>query len=260
MLVLLLFSARASGTLTIGQIFNFEVGDTFDYANVSILYNAPPQYNSFSYSRYAITSKVSFSDSVIYIRQRLYPSLQIETLKYGGLSNSILYLDTGISNPVDSFATGISNWDSLYNRDYKLEFEGSWTRQYESGLGITYSETQGWGDIVYKGYQSLIYYSRGASHAGTPYYTFTTGINDISDQSIRLYPTPTSDILHLSYSEASQHNAHLIITGLLGQQVYSSPITESESIKDISALSAGIYTWRLSTEQGVIKTGKVVKQ
>lgn len=254
--------AKASDTLTLRQIYNFNVGDTFDYANISIIYNEPI-YVPPTYNRYVITGKTLFSDSVIYVEQQVYPTSQIDTLKYGGLTNSILYIDTtGIGlEQIDSFNIGISNWDSIYNLDYSLEFEGSWAKKYETGLGITYNDHQGWGDVEYNGYQLLIYYSKGNTHAGTPYYNYTTGINNIPNlPNIHLYPNPTTDQLHLSFTGAGALNAQFIMTDILGQEVYSSPVIQSETTHDISKLSTGIYSWKVVSNNSIVKTGKVVKE
>jgi hypothetical protein len=99
-----------------------------------------------------------------------------------------------------------------------------------------------------------------------------TGISNItSGNSIHLYPNPTTDLLHLSFSDAGAYNTKFIITDILGQDVYSSPVTQSETTHYISKLSAGIYTWRVVSPQTpkgglntsdveIIKTGKVVKE
>jgi hypothetical protein len=50
------------------------------------------------------------------------------------------------------------------------------------------------------------------------------------------------------------------MTDILGQEVYSLPVTQSETTHDISKLSAGMYTWRVVADNNIIKTGKVVKE
>jgi hypothetical protein len=91
-----------------------------------------------------------------------------------------------------------------------------------------------------------------------------------SNPQIHLYPNPTSDQLHLSISDMNGPNYQLILTDILGQEVYSSPVTQSESIHDISGLSSGMYMWRVGPQipeggfntnrLSIIKTGKVIKQ
>jgi hypothetical protein len=88
-----------------------------------------------------------------------------------------------------------------------------------------------------------------------------TGISNIAgNQLINLYPNPSTGQVLLSISDASPYNAQLMLSDILGQAVYSSPISSSESTHDISSLSAGIYTWRLMQNNTIIKTGKIVKE
>jgi hypothetical protein len=96
---------------------------------------------------------------------------------------------------------------------------------------------------------------------GIPYYNLPNGINDIAYNVLNnIYPNPTINQLHLSISDGSQYNSQLLLSDILGQTVYSSPISTSESTHDISNLSAGMYTWRLMQNNAIIKIGKIVKQ
>lgn len=89
-----------------------------------------------------------------------------------------------------------------------------------------------------------------------------TGIYTIVNNKveIHLYPNPTTDQIHLSISEMNGLNYQLILTDILGQEVYSSSVTQSETIHDITNLPQGIYTWRLSGNNNIIKASKLVKQ
>ena len=86
-------------------------------------------------------------------------------------------------------------------------------------------------------------------------YNFINSIN-----SKYLYPNPTSDQLHLSISDFNGSNYQLILIDILGQEVYYSPVKESETTHDISRLASGIYTWRLITDNTIISTGKLIKE
>lgn len=91
--------------------------------------------------------------------------------------------------------------------------------------------------------------------------TLLTGINNLpSPSNIKVYPNPSTDQIHLSYTDAGATNAQFIITDILGQRVYTSTVSQSETTHDISGLSASIYTWRLVSDGATITTGKVVKQ
>jgi hypothetical protein len=107
----------------------------------------------------------------------------------------------------------------------------------------------------------LIYFSDGYRRFGTPYYDYLSVTNTSPDKvNISLYPNPTADLLHLSITSAGLTNTELIITDILGQEIYSLSVAQSETTHDISRLASGIYTWRVVQNNSIIKTGKVVKQ
>jgi hypothetical protein len=282
--ILLTFSqAKASDTLTVRQVFNFNVGDTFDYKiiNFDILSSPFNTYPFFTvYQRYTIIAKdTSIYGSIKYMRQKLYPSIIQDTILISHLNNPIVYLQTQDSN--NAYQKGISsNWDSIYNSVtishlYPVPDCGCMHSeldsfiQYEKGLGITCSsystyypnDATGTIDLILNTRDSLIYFSKGGMHYGTPYYNQPTGINYVNNISkIHIYPNPTSDLLHLSYSLITQPPPQFILTDILGQEVYSSSITPSETTHDISKLSKGIYTWRIAENNTILKTGKLIKE
>ena len=263
--VLFAFSQiKASDTLTVRQVFNFNVGDTFDYKVTHDVDAGPASQYYVSYYRYIITGKISSStsDTLIYPRQLKYPAIKNDTLIFKALDSSI-YTETKILSSGYYFSTGHDSNNMIFNNTEFIHTDGGTYQTFTESLGLTYSrwswgnptETTGYDDTL------LIYYSNGTTHVGTPYYNQPTGINYLSNISkIHLYPNPTSDILHLSYFATTQYPTQLILTDILGQQVYSSPITQSETTHDISKLSKGIYTWRITDNNTIIKTGKIIMQ
>lgn len=73
----------------------------------------------------------------------------------------------------------------------------------------------------------------------------------------RAYPNPVKDILNVAYS-ASIRNVN--VTNLLGQQLLSKTINANESQVDLSSLSVGTYLVKITTEDNIQKTIKIVKQ
>jgi len=88
-----------------------------------------------------------------------------------------------------------------------------------------------------------------------------TGIDQISNPEIYLYPNPTTGTFTLTYnSQLSLKNSQLIITDVLGRAVYSQPINNStQSTINISQLSNGVYFYQLSNGKETWR-GKVVKE
>ena len=254
--------ANASDTLTVSQVFEFAVGDTLDYM-LTGNYGNNINIEDTTYTRQVLLNRQLFiaDDSILDTWSVLYPVASTFTQIYHGINahidvyNSSFYGRAPYILGIDTPAV----WDSV-----RYQFSGStpglnqsW--YYTKGLGETESYSFSTGNGRHSA-KKLIYYNKYGRKAGTPYYYLSTGLSDISTSSIKIYPNPTIDFLHLSFPDGTQYNAHLIITDLLGQQVYSSHIRDIESAHNISILPAGIYTWGLTAEQGVIKTGKLIKQ
>jgi hypothetical protein len=95
--IILFFSVKANDTLTLRQVFNYDIGDTFDYL-YSVKYVVDPEfgndYYGQTYIRYVITNKTVSTDSntVMYIRQQVYPDNRLDTLSYTNLDSNISYI------------------------------------------------------------------------------------------------------------------------------------------------------------------------
>jgi hypothetical protein len=90
--------------------------------------------------------------------------------------------------------------------------------------------------------------------------TLLTSINESSEaKSISIYPSPSNSILSISISDLNKP-FNISLFNLLGQEMYSSTISETETTHDISSLPSGIYTWRIVSDNTIVKTGKIVKE
>ena len=253
--LLSLSEARASDTLTIRQVFNFSVGDTFDYAQTRINYDL--NIHSTQYNRLVISQKqISPSqDSIIYNGHWVITNLD---------SIAVLEIDT-VTNPAPSFDFfDTTSYIGRNSNDVTTSyFERGSSYIATEGLGETYSSSSSIandGGRYNSNVTQLIYYSNGTTSFGTPYYIIA-GLNDMrATPNIRLYPNPTTDQIHLSISDMNGSNYLLILTDILGQEVYTSSVNQSESAHDISNLSQGMYTWRLVGNNCIIKSGKIIKE
>jgi hypothetical protein len=255
--------AKASDTLTVRQVYNFNVGDTFDYENV--IRNYDLEIYTTTFTRMIISQKtVSVNqDTIIYNTNWVITNLD---------STAVYQLDTFYRDPL-LWSTGCTFFDTT-----TFIFEGKFSNDIESipltttESGYSYTVTAGWGETDrYKSeisnngvdYNSdlteLVYYSNGTQTFGTPYYTLE-GVNNISNTlNIDLSPNPTTGTLHLSLSDVGQ-NYQFILTDLLGKEILSKPISQTETTLDVSNFASGIYLWRLVGKNGTIKTEKVVKE
>ena len=90
---------------------------------------------------------------------------------------------------------------------------------------------------------------------GTP---TTTGIANIRDNGVKVFPNPASDQLSISSDQGRVTNVMLI--NMLGQTVIDYDGAGADTLNiDISDLPVGIYVYRITTEDNKTVEGKVVK-
>ena len=269
--------ARASDTLTIRQVFNFNVGDTFDYREIT--FNQCVNFFAESYLRKIVIQKsYSANQDTIYYQYDLpygtnswpfsgnqfFKVTQFDTIT--NLDSFAIYLTEPLLLPSYPAGCTSAEYDTTTYCDYRSDsvtigcFESADFFRYTNHLGITYFGMIGGGDPCGGNGTSyeLIHFANDSMHCG---YDILDGVTDISRTSkTYLYPNPSTEQVHLSYTGAGSTNTKFIIVDILGQLMYQSSVSQSESTHDISGLTAGIYTWRLVTDGMTIKTGKVVKQ
>jgi hypothetical protein len=183
-LMLTIASSKANDTLTRAQIYNFNVGDTFDYKYTTENIDQP-LYNT-TYSRQVCFQKIVSANS--------------DTISYGFGPPDETTTWWRIVTDLDSIAIfQITNIDSLCQTHYSFEsttyanipsnslnigcFESGEQFRYTKGLGRTFNEQYSVGSIVGYGTNSnseeLVYFSNSTMHVGTPY-NILNGSNQIN--------------------------------------------------------------------------------
>ncbi len=71
------------------------------------------------------------------------------------------------------------------------------------------------------------------------------------------YPNPVKDVLNLSYVS---NISKVVVVNLLGQQMITANINATQGQLDLSALASGSYLVKITTEDNLEKTIKVIKQ
>lgn len=77
------------------------------------------------------------------------------------------------------------------------------------------------------------------------------------NSNFKFYPNPVKDVLTISYETLI---SKVSVVNLLGQQLMSKSINANESQLDLSTLSAGTYLVKITTQDNLEKTIKIVKQ
>jgi hypothetical protein len=73
------------------------------------------------------------------------------------------------------------------------------------------------------------------------------GLETINNQFVKIYPNPTSDVLHINLFDQNVSMKDIVITDLTGKQVQSSPGLQTF---DVGYLSPGLYFITISTTDG----------
>ena len=85
------------------------------------------------------------------------------------------------------------------------------------------------------------------------------GVEEFSKNIVHIYPNPAKDKLYINMlSEYSIYTIEVINS--LGESLFKKEIFEKNSIIDIEQLPCGIYVYRLSDKNTLLKTGKLIKE
>lgn len=84
-----------------------------------------------------------------------------------------------------------------------------------------------------------------------------------SIENINLYPNPTRDVVTFKLNEqlmSSYQDLSLSIMDLSGRKILSDLELQIETILDISTLSNGMYLYAIRTNNGILKSGQIIKK
>lgn len=86
------------------------------------------------------------------------------------------------------------------------------------------------------------------------------GVNDSEPDLLLLYPNPADHKIHLT--SKTIYAGVFSLKNILGKEIFNLVIEESggETIVDVSALSEGIYFWKLTNKETTLQTGKLIMQ
>lgn len=239
---------------TVGEVYNFEVGDSF-------LYEAwpPGQYVLPNYYWKIIIQKTisGNSDTIFYT---YYGNIN-DT--FYNLSSSVLRLPLADSCNL----WGYCSFDSVYVDSSKFGRKansifrgyvglGGDDTIYHEGLGMT-RDCHFSDDLNLSGpCEEMIYYHKASGQIwGLPL------ISDIiSDQKpvqrITLFPNPVTGRFVLHYPFQLQSN--FLLFDVLGNKVKHEPITNATTTLQRDNLTNGIYFWQVESEGKILDRGKIV--
>lgn len=259
-----IFFCKANDTLTVAQVYNFSVGDTFDY------YWYDPV--AIGYQR-IIIQNIYYSgnnDTLFLAEQTIYPSpVQNNTLALTNLNDYEIYTDTVCDSASylmphsDSYLYSI-NTGSSYNGKTVNGVMGycgydNYDNLFAEGLGNVYSYSQlnnSDGDPPLYYSINLIYYSKVDERWGTPY--TIAGINNIQQQIfISVYPTVNSGDFQV-VTEDDADKMQLTVYDVYGRGVKVEDIYGGKNQIHMPGIASGVYLWNVTNPSGLIRSGKII--
>lgn len=265
-----LLHANANDTLTRAEIYNFSVGDTFDYMDRNY-YETDGQLvetNSITYSRYIVTNISWSSDSSekYIVRSKVYPlPVTSETIDLTNLNGYEVIMDT-VVYANSEYGPNYYQIDSLtyFNQPANalfywipVNYEANF---YARGLGEVLTYISGCPMSICYDSIALIYYSGVNGVFGTPYTALPTAISNLQfpSEEITVFPSISSGRFAVQIPGEINLPINFSIYDLQGRMVRQFVVSRSTSEIDIGGVARGIYIWKSITVNTPVQTGKVI--
>ncbi len=245
------------------------MGDTFDYCQYQNSWDhghiTGPTTN---YFRKVITNVYySVDSSIKYIeRTNTYPLQGTkDTLTLALLEDCELCLDTANfpSNPCNLTFLPNSSYDNrIMNVIVTYLPPEQDHKAFVLGLGEVMNTSHGSylaGSVGWIDTTQLIYYSGSSTKWGSPYYTFPTGVGNLSNSETIIYPTPNDGKFRLA-TGVDNPPVEFWVYDILGKVVLRQQITAVNTPINLQQYDFGVYIWKLTEQNKVVSSGKIVVQ
>lgn len=255
LIILLPYMMYCQDTLTIRDVFDFNVGDTLDYRR-TVMETYIPKYEV-TYRRDVITSK-SYSqnlDTIFY--EHLNPEPTIFQGTITNLDSPAFTVFTGCDTPDLSFANAAEYLPKRTNTISFHCFEAFDQNKVTQNLGQTYFYNGGNFDGAYPQYYKteLVYYSNGSISIGTPYEILElTDLGESLSIGFKLSPSPAGNWLNVSLPG---DNFTYKVFDAFGRLLITGENHKNELNLDVTDYPSGLYFLSIGNK-GAYATKKFV--
>ena len=248
----LYFSVNGQELMTIGDVFNFEIGDEFQIEGTAD--NEPPNADRIKIiDKYYSTNEdtlfyIRFHDSYLtYVEGgelQYHFWTKTDTVSYINLDSSIAYFDQGFA--LNQYIENSSELcGSLINGcayESGPGFENDYIiNEYGKGLGQTFAYFYSGQGLAVLWANSLFYYKKGELECGTPD-TLIVGIDKIISQQPKfsIYPNPANSVVNIKI-ESQLDFYQCSIMNSKGQIILSEQLQGQQNRININHIDNGIY-------------------
>jgi hypothetical protein len=263
------FSNAQANLLKAREIYDFAVGDTFEYH-----FGESQGFQRYYYD--IITQRFdNGNDSIVYTQNEISSNSQpsIGRVVIRNLDSTFQYIFGSGCNS----NCAITNSFCLVGPDSTCEMEkeiySNWPCEFGSTavtttttvrcqkyLGTTWQESSS----TICGFLSahitnLIYAHKANGYIYGTQQGFVTAINNLSEPlRISVYPNPANSYFYVQYKQATEISAQLKIFDLFGRLVKQIPVLKELNQVDRNSLSNGLYLWTAEDENNILQRGKIV--
>ncbi|HSG68559.1 MAG TPA: T9SS type A sorting domain-containing protein, partial [Bacteroidales bacterium] len=257
MLALFIYcGARCQQISTIGEIYNYEVGDVFHITDV---FTAPGYDQEIIYNKEIVEKYSSNPDYITYVcfaeknitvnGGPVEYEFFIDTTTYGPLYYPINSgsIDTVYSSP-ELYNGRMINYHEWWSTPYNLQWQ-----QWVNGCGQAlwhYDDyfPNGVGFDV-----ELVYYKKGDEEWGTPHVVVGTPEYKIQFGGVKAYPNPFTTSIIIEYTLDGKSNIEFSIFNSIGEMVHKAEETYDQGTHQVTwfphHLPAGLYYAVLRLEE-----------
>lgn len=253
---------------TIGEVFDFQIGDEFHYDNGYDLWGGSCSSKEIIIDvLYALDSnEVTYNVSREFYQSTWWDSINsipyfIDTIsiEYTNLDSSMFYYDdVFLQDTVHYFDDNLCA-SEIYGAHYFGDGpEGQFTiiREWGIGIGCTYKTSSSWTGSTLK---FLMYYLKDGEECGSPIMTSVGIESRLNPTNISVFPTLFTDFVTIESD--NKDDLTIQVYSLSGHEILTKRLTSSSSQLDLSFVPSGsyIYVIRNAKDNQVIKTGKIIK-